>query len=612
MKRAIFAYLKRRKLTEIQTINSLFLSAFMRYYKIEPHHNPLLVENYIKKCSYEETELLNLIAQLHKCECNYTLEELTQLFEFVISPSDRMITGAIYTPEHIRERIVQEVTTEYGKEDLATKRFADISCGCGGFFLTIGERLHQDCGKKFADIFRDNLFGIDIQDYAIERTKLLLSLQALLAGEDCEMEFNLFVANTLSFDFTRLSPIDIIVGNPPYVRARNISEESRSLLSTWSVCSSGNTDLYIPFFQIAIEHIKHGGKIGLITMNSFLLSLNGRSLRDYFSKKAYDIKIVDFRGYQVFSGKNTYTCLFFLTKIHSDGLRYCSEGSEKLPEKFHYRFFAYDSLIAKDGWKLNGFTNINCIENTGTPLGKYCQTRHGIATLSNKTYVFKPTHETKTTYFFIKNGHEYQVEKGICRKIVNPNKFNSGTSLAEITEHIIFPYFRNNMGRMEIIKEDVFHSNYPLAYRYLLSQREILEKRDKGATDKYPAWYAYGRTQSLMMPRYKLFFPKIANKRLHCVLNDEVSLLLYNGMAFVSDSKQKLSILKKILESQFFWNYVKLNSKPYASGYYALNGANIKKFGIPDFTEDMQKKILSTTNHEDINAFLQQLYDTPY
>ena len=40
------------------------------------------------------------------------------------------------------------------------------------------------------------------------------------------------------------------------------------------------------------------------------------------------------------------------------------------------------------------------------------------------------------------------------------------------------------------------------------------QKRDKGKTSKYPIWYAYGRTQSLVMPRYKLFFPKLANKSL--------------------------------------------------------------------------------------------------
>ena len=79
-----------------------------------------------------------------------------------------------------------------------------------------------------------------------------------------------------------------------------------------------------------------------------------------------------------------------------------------------------------------------------------------------------------------------------------------------------------------------------------------MAQRDKGRTEKYPAWYAYGRTQSLQMPRYKLFFPKIANKVLRCELVDDKDLLLYNGMAFVSDDKTVVMILKAILESNIF------------------------------------------------------------
>lgn len=76
---------------------------------------------------------------------------------------------------------------------------------------------------------------------------------------------------------------------------------------------------------------------------------------------------------------------------------------------------------------------------------------------------------------------------------------------------------------------------YPFAYAYLLSKKDVLLKRDKGKTEKYPTWYAYGRTQSLQMPRYKLFFPKFANNPIKCILYDDTNLLLYNGIAFVSE-----------------------------------------------------------------------------
>lgn len=609
MNRKIFTYLKRRGLTDIRMVNRLFVSAFMRHHNLVPLNNTLLVEHYVGDLDNEATALTDLIAQLDKCECDYTLEELTKLFEFVISPSDRKITGAIYTPGYIRERIVAEVMYGMQPNEIATKRFADIACGCGGFFLTIAQLIHNQCGKSFADIYRENIFGIDIQGYSIERTQLLLSLLALMNNEDVNFDFHLNQANTLSFDFGEIEPLDIIVGNPPYVCARNMSLETRDLIRNWDVCQSGNSDLYIPFFQIAIELLRDGGRLGYITMNSFLTSLNGRALRDYFQNQSYQIHIVDFRGVQIFQGRNTYTCLFFLEKNKADAVKYCLNESRKLHSQFMYSSHPYISLDAKGGWKLNDYYESRKKEYIGSSLGKYCQSRHGIATLSNKTYVFSPCRETTDTYIFNRNNQDIEVEKTICRKIVNSNKLNSEITFEDIVEYVIFPYRQNEQGQMKLIPETELMDDFPLAYSYLSSCREILAKRDKGDTKKYPAWYAYGRTQSLQMPRYKLFFPKIANKPLHCILVDDANLLLYNGMAFVSADENILLVLKRILESSLFWEYVTRNSKPYASGYYSLNGVNIKNFGIPNFTHKQQVDLLAMTTKNEINNWLKRFYE---
>lgn len=609
MKQSIFIYLKRNGLSTIQIVNKLFVSAFLRHYGIIPRNNILLQEFYIKDNRQEEVILQDFIVQLNVNGCTYSLEELTQLFEFVISPSDRKVTGAIYTPYYIRKKIVDEVIEGLTIDVLRKKRFADISCGCGGFFLTIAQILHERCGKSYYDIFKDNIFGIDIQNYSIERTKLLLSLMALLDGEDCNFQFNLYVANTLSFDFSKIGLLDIIVGNPPYVCARNMTDESRELLDKWTVASAGNSDLYILFFQIAIENIVDGGKIGLITMNSFLTSLNGRALRSYFKDTSYNIKIVDFRGYQVFHGKRTYTCLFFLIKEKSATVKYFSNPSGSVQDQdFNYEMFEYCNLDSNRGWKFNKFQVTRYIENVGIPLGEFCKTRHGIATLCNKVYVFQPIRTKNATFIFEKNGIEIEIEKDICRPIVNSNKFNSDVDLNDIIEYIIYPYFINSLGKAEIIDEEVLQTQFPLAYRYLKSRKDILEMRDKGNTNKYPAWYAFGRSQSLIMPKYKLFFPKIANRPLHCVICDDASLLLYNGISFVSEEKNRILLLKKVLESNYFWNYVVANSKPYSSNYYSLNGVNIMHFGIPCFTQEQIKILLSLKSIKEVNEWLRPFY----
>lgn len=111
------------------------------------------------------------------------------------------------------------------------------------------------------------------------------------------------------------------------------------------------------------------------------------------------------------------------------------------------------------------------------------------------------------------------------------------------------------------------------------------------------------------MPAIKIFFPKIANKPLNCVIVENSNLLLYNGMAFVGDDMRKMKILQKVLESDIFWNYVVANSKPYTSGYYSLNGSNIKNFGVPKFTKAEEEELLRLEDKGAVNQWLSSFYE---
>ena len=265
--------------------------------------------------------------------------------------------------------------------------------------------IHHKTGKKYLEIFGENVYGIDIQEYSIERTRVLLSLLALTEGEDEDFEFNLLCRDTLDFRCGDWNPLfigfDIIVGNPPYVCSRNLSEETHAKLSAYEVCSSGHPDLYIPFFQIAIEMLNDAGRLGYITMNTFLRSVNGRAIRNYFSRNRCSISIVDFRGYQVFDSKNTYTCLFYLDKQETaENIHYAVNEQGDLTDNGHYTAVPFEALDDEKGWTLNDFDETTAIEAVGIQIKDYCSSRHGIATLSNDIYIFKPVAENEE-YFYI-------------------------------------------------------------------------------------------------------------------------------------------------------------------------------------------------------------------
>ena len=600
--------MKKKKLTDPFQVNSLFVTTFVKENQWAVEHCSVITSllGYNKQTVAEFTNVLK------DNGFTFCMEDIIKLFEFVISPADRIVTGAVYTPKAIRAAITYRCLGDKTVDEMRRMRVADISCGCGSFLMDSAFWIHHHTGKTYGDIFKENIWGIDIQDYAIERTKILLSLLALSEGEDKDFDFNLLCKDTLDYldeDWnTQYNGFDVVVGNPPYVCARNLSEETHSKLKNYEVCSTGHPDLYIPFFFIAIEMLKEGGRLGYITMNTFLRSVNGRAVRNFFSRNRYAISIVDFRGHQIFESKNTYTCLFYLDKRHgAETLNYAVDEQGSLYGDIRGLDVPYVDLDDNKGWTLNAYDTTIFIEATGVQIKDYCLSRHGIATLSNGTYIFMPVAEDDTYYYLEAEGRKCPIEREICRNIVNPNKLNSVDNLNLLMEKVIFPYRVEGMQAI-VYTPDEMKQKFPKALAYLEANKKVLLGRDKGKTGGYPQWYAFGRTQSLVMPRFKLFFPKFANKPLRCIICDAPDLMLYNGMAFVDTDKRKLKILKAVIESRLFWDYIQANAKPYSSGYYSLSGVDIKHFGIPEFTEEEEEALLAIRNKDELEIWLKAQY----
>lgn len=611
MTREFVRFLKEERITETQQINSLFVSAFVHRNNWDCGHCEF-ISSYI--LSPDTPLLVKSLQYLERSGCSFQLEELIALFEFVLSPSDKIISGAVYTPKKVRDTIIGDCLRDKDNDSLNRIRIADISCGCGGFLMDAASLIHRRTGKPYSAIFRDNIFGIDIQEYAIERTKILLCLLALSEGNAEDFDFNLLCHDTLDYSNenwdANYNNFDIVIGNPPYVCSRNLPDATKVKLKKYDVCASGNPDLYIPFFKIAIDMLNDGGRLGYITMNTFLRSVNGRALREFFAQSRYTIRIVDFRGHQVFDSKNTYTCLFYLDKTpEAQGILYSVDEMGAFPTEPEYALVSYDHLNNEKGWSLNDFDNAEAIESFGIQIKDYCPSRHGIATLSNDTYIFRPTGEDDYLYFFEKKGIRVPIEKKICRDVINPNRLNSVDSLDGNFEKLIFPY-KIHDNHAVLISPDKMQKDYPHAMAYLQSRKNDLLTRDKGKTESYSQWYAYGRTQSLVLPRYKLFYPKFANKALRCVIVDDPNLMLYNGLAFVNTNPRKLEILKRVIESNLFWQYVVANAKPYASGYYSLSGVDIKHFGIPVLSASEENELLSLRSRNEVEAWLRERYNS--
>lgn len=237
--------------------------------------NNFRLQTVLNRCN--RTALLDLKSLLKVKKINLDLPILVKLFELLHSEKERKLSGTYYTPS----LVVDYITTNSISRD---SKVMDIACGCGAFLIGAIKRLEEVTGKSRINLIEKNIFGVDISQHAIERAKNILTLFALLNGEDRrEIHFNLFCADSLTFNFHKIllennlpQGFDVIVGNPPYStlpKNYNISKISPKFKT---VLTEGNPpNLYVLFVELMISIVnKSRGSLGVIIPLSLAYSSN--------------------------------------------------------------------------------------------------------------------------------------------------------------------------------------------------------------------------------------------------------------------------------------------------------------------------------------------------
>jgi hypothetical protein len=131
-----------------------------------------------------------------------------------------------------------------------------------------------------------------------------------LEGADFDSPFNF----SWRIDFADIfqsgrGGFDLILGNPPFVTARN--PEKRELYrERWKRVCSGKYLLVCPFFDLSFGLLRLGGQLGFIVSNAFAKREFGKPLIEDFFPTVDLQKIVDCSGL-TFPGHGTPTCIVF-------------------------------------------------------------------------------------------------------------------------------------------------------------------------------------------------------------------------------------------------------------------------------------------------------------
>lgn len=366
-------------------------------------------------------------------------------------------SGVIYTPKDIVDYMI----------DLAKptpeETIVEPSCGHGVFVFSLFDYMKKNYDLKGSDLyywFMQQVTCVDFSENTVAELREMLSIyfeKEMKVSNFPESFTNVKFQDSL---FNKDKPYDLAIGNPPYVRTKNLEPEYLDKLrKAFKTCEKGNIDIYYAFIE---RYFKMSKRICFITPNGFLNNMSGKRLYSLINNNISTL--IDFKDKLVFKDARTYTTIFIAERdVTFTGRQYGNDIDQILEYKE------------------------KPIETAALNI-KNADVLSGIATLADSVYLVKKADDGK--FYATFDNIDYEIEKDILAPYFKITKIKS-----DVFEHdyMICPYDSN----YRIISEDTMRSKYPMTMAYLDVTRKRLMQRDKGKTSKYDSWYAYGRKQGL-------------------------------------------------------------------------------------------------------------------
>ena len=371
-----------------------------------------------------------------------------------------------YKQENVRNAKLREF-----QDKIASLTFLDPACGSGNFLIETylslrdleDEILIKLYGGNERDDFQTKLiedaqvkvsinqfYGIEINDFAVDVAKTALWIaeyqclqKTLEKGINTNVQTlplksnnNIIVANALKMDWNDLihnSKLNYIMGNPPFIGARNMKEGSsqkKDIEEVWKGTKNlGNLDYVTCWYKLASEYMKETKiQASLVSTNSICQGEQAGLLW----KQMFDIGIVINNAYRTFIWDNESPS----KKAHV----YCVIVQFSYVSNAVKKLFAEKTGIPSEVSYINQYLlpfKVSIVENRKEPLSDIPTIGTGNQPIDGGYYLFHEDEmkefikkEPKSAKYFKKWYGAKEVINGFCRYCLwlgdcSPNEIRS-------------------------------------------------------------------------------------------------------------------------------------------------------------------------------------------
>ena len=411
---------------------------------------------------------------------------------------------------------------------------------------------------------------------------------------------------------------DLIVANPPYIRVQGLDKEKSEYYKKIFKSATDKYDIYVLFVEKFLPLLKDGGNMNFIMPHKWINSSFGKGLREIANNNIS--QFISFGEYLIFDNAMTYTSLLMLHKEKQKNVKYIEfvetpktkeerkqllKNDEKHEEvsKFLENLKDEDFINLKtenlnsEPWIFKEKKVMDILEKLERqPLRVsdiFKDVAQGIVSNGDDIFILECSEIKDTNYlncFSKALNSSIKIETDILRPILKGGNVKRYAKL-EINQYIIYPNYLGQDDNTKVYEEDIFESNYPLAYQYLLNFKTDLIKKKIKYKMNPQYWYSLHRPREIaLFEQPKIITPQLSLKSQ--LSFDNGNLYTDAGcyaMIKYPEIKTNYKFYLAILNSKVMWFFIKNTSAVFSGGYFYYKTKYIKPFPLPASTSESEK-----------------------